>query len=223
MHADGVEITPSVFTPFLSVLSIASMIYGAVVAITQEDIKRMLAYSSIAHAGYMLIGLATLSFSGANAVTFYLIAYTFMNMGAFGIIAIFENKEGKFLSFSDYAGMGSRNPVQAAILSIFLFALAGLPPFAGFFAKYFIFISAIKNGQLWLAIFGIISSIISAYFYLRLIVIMYFQKTEAVGERLPVSNISMVGVLVSLFIFLAMSIFPGTLEGMISGFLGLTF
>ena len=137
------------------------MFFGSIVAIAQTNIKRMLAYSSISHAGYMLIGFAAGNYDGIAGIIFYLTAYTFMNLGAFGIVSIIEGKDEANLSIQSYSGLGSRSPLLAGLLSIFMFSLAGIPPFAGFFGKYYVFISAIESGLTWLAIIGVISSVIS--------------------------------------------------------------
>jgi NADH-quinone oxidoreductase subunit N len=192
----------NLFTGFIAILASASMIYGAFSAIVQENIKRLLAYSSIAHAGYMLIGLSVGSGPAIASVLYYLLAYTFMNLGAFGVIILLESRSGKFLKMNEYADLGSRSPVLAAMLSLFMFALSGLPPFAGFFGKYFVFVQAIYAKQTWLAIIGVLSSVISAYFYLRIIVIMYFGK-QVSGETIEYSQIGMIGVIISaLFVLL---------------------
>ncbi|MCE1188366.1 MAG: NADH-quinone oxidoreductase subunit N [Ignavibacteria bacterium] len=202
------------FMPFLATLSVLSMLYGAIVALSQSDVKRMLAYSSIAHAGYMLIGLSALSYEGVDGVLFYLVAYTLMNLGAFGIISILETQDEKMLKIEDFAGLSSRSPLLAAFLAVFLFALAGLPPFAGFFGKYFVFVSAVENGMTWLAIVGVISSVISVYFYLRIIVLMYFSKGENT-EVVSVPKSALLGVFVVFIMFVIMSAFPQKFEGII--------
>ena len=128
------------------------MLFGSIVAIAQNNIKRMLAYSSIAHAGYMIIGFAAGNYDGIAGIIFYLSAYTFMNLGAFGIVSIIEGKDESNLIIKSYAGLGSRKPLLAALLAIFMFSLAGIPPFAGFFGKYYVFISAIESRLTWLAV-----------------------------------------------------------------------
>jgi NADH-quinone oxidoreductase subunit N len=168
----------------LVLLSAASMIVGNIIAIAQSSIKRMLAYSSIAHAGYILAGLAAANQTGKNGVIFYLISYTFMNLGAFGVLSIFETSDGKHLTFDEYAGLGSSRPYYAALMSVFMLSLAGIPPFAGFFGKYYVFLAAIQANLTWLAILGVLMSVVSVYYYLRLVMVMYF-KPQA-GERQPV-------------------------------------
>ena len=208
----------SLFLPYLSVLSVFSMLFGSIVAIAQTDIKRMLAYSSISHAGYILIGLAAGTPSGVAGVVFYLAVYTFMNLAAFGIISLIEGENDTNLSIDSYAGLGSRKPVIAAMLAIIMFSLAGIPPLAGFFAKYYVFIAAIKSNLTWLAILGIISSVISVYFYLRIVVLMYFRESE--HEIMPTKSFSgMLGVVISVLLVILLGILPGSLLDLINSYL----
>jgi len=208
----------SMFLPYLAVLSIFSMLYGSIVAIAQSNIKRMLAYSSISHAGYILIGLAAGTSTGVAGVVFYLAVYTFMNLAAFGIIALIEGENDANLEINSYSGLGTKSPILAALLAIIMFSLAGLPPLAGFFAKYYVFIAAIKSGLTWLAILGIISSVISVYFYLRIVVLMYFKDAE--GEVVPSKSYSgFLGVAVSVIMVILLGIIPGSLLDLITSFL----
>ena len=205
------------FAPYLAVLAVFSMLFGSIVAIAQDNIKRMLAYSSISHAGYMLIGLASGNSAGLAGVIFYLAVYTFMNLAAFGIISIIEGKDDTNLNINSYAGLGSKFPMLAALLSIVMFSLAGIPPLAGFFAKYYIFIAAIKSGLTWLAILGVLTSLISVYFYLRIVVLMYFKSAdqELVFEK---SRSGMLGVIISVLMIILLGLAPGHLIDLISSF-----
>jgi len=207
------------FTPFLSVLAVVTMLYGSIVAIAQTDLKRMLAYSSIAHAGYMILGLAAANKDGVTGIVFYLAAYTFMNLGAFGIISIVESKNNSQVDLQSYTGLAARYPLLAALLTIFMFALAGIPPFAGFFGKYFVFVSAIEANLTWLAIIGVLSSAISAYFYLRVVVVMYFKSTDSPIEVEP-SYYALLGIFISALLVLVMGIFPNSIIQLISYFVG---
>ena len=205
------------FKPYLSVIAVFSMLFGSIVAIMQTDIKRMLAYSSIAHAGYMLIGLAAGNSDGIAGIIFYLAAYTFMNLAAFGIVSIIEGENEANLNIDSYAGLGSRSPVLAGLLALIMFALSGIPPFAGFFGKYYVFIAAIKADLTWLAIVGIISSVISIYFYLRIVVVMYFKSSDL--QEKPVINFSeMFGVAISVVLVIALGLAPGSLINLITTF-----
>ncbi|WP_018126879.1 NADH-quinone oxidoreductase subunit N [Balneola vulgaris] len=163
----------------LSVVAIITMIFGNIIALVQDNIKRMLAYSSIAHAGYALVGLASGSIEGYSAVSFYLFAYTLMNVGAFGVIAYYERNKG--LDFSDVnnlAGLGFKKPLMGVLLSLFLFSLAGIPPFVGFVGKYYVFAAAINAGMIPLAIIGVLASAASVYYYLRVMVYLYFREAH---------------------------------------------
>ncbi len=206
----------NVFLQILGVISVLSMMYGSIVAIVQSDFKRMLAYSSIAHAGYMIIGLASGNVNGTSGIIFYLTAYTFMNIGAFGIIALLENSEGSFLKIENYRGLASRSPMLAGLMAVFLFALSGLPPFAGFFGKYYIFYAAIQSNQVWLALFGVLSSVISVYFYLRVIVLMYFSEP---ADDAPIGELSQSGLMAigaALVLVIALGVMPGSLIELIN-------
>ncbi len=209
----------NIFTTFLSVLAVITMLYGAIVAISQTDLKRMLAYSSIAHAGYMIIGLASANQNGVTGIVFYLAAYTFMNLGAFGVLSMIESKDNLQVDLQSYTGLAAKYPLLAALLTIFMFALAGIPPFAGFFGKYFVFVAAIEANLTWLAIIGVISSAISAYFYLRVVVVMYFKSTDSPIDVEP-SYYALLGIFISALLVLVMGIFPNSIIQLISFFVG---
>ena len=193
----------------LAIIAAASMILGNIVAISQNNLKRMLAYSSIAHVGYMLIGLAAGNTLGQRGIVYYVTAYTFMNIGAFGVLSVFERQEDKNLTFDDYAGLGFRRPFLAALMSIFMFSLSGIPPFAGFFGKYYIFVSAIQADMTWLAIVGVLTSVVSVYYYLRLVVFMYFREGE-VAFTGNVSKLSIVALTAAAIGVIQLGVFPST-------------
>lgn len=209
----------NVFRPYFAAIATFSMLYGSIVAISQSNLKRMLAYSSIAHAGYMAIGLAAGNNESVAGIMFYLIAYTFMNLGAFGVIAMIEGENDSRLELDDYIGLSQRHPVLATLMALFMFSLSGLPPFAGFFGKYYVFISAIKADMTWLAILGVLSSVISVYFYIRVIVYMYFRDPEPAA--LPVHNNSkgVLAVIISALLVIGFGLFPGTLIDLITSYL----
>ena len=171
----------------IGILALASMFYGNITALSQTNMKRMLAYSSIAHAGYMLLGVAAMSHEGATAVTIYLTVYTFMQMGAFGIVAMLEKETGEGLELSDYAGLGRRRPWTAFVMSIMMLSLTGIPPFGGFFAKYYVFTAAIRSGLTIYAVLGMIATLISIYFYLRVMAVMYFREPEKMEANVIVA------------------------------------
>jgi len=208
----------NLFTPYLAIISLLSMFYGSIVAITQDNFKRMLAYSSISHAGYLIIGLAAGNHDAVAGIIFYLAAYTFMNLGAFGIISVIEGEGETNLKINSYAGLGNKKPLLAGLLAVVMFALAGLPPFAGFFGKYYIFIAAIKAKLTWLAILGVISSAISVYFYLRIIVLMYF-KTSDEELQIQDSRNANIAILLSVILVILLGIFPGSFLDLITKFI----
>jgi NADH-quinone oxidoreductase subunit N len=206
------------FTPYLSAIAVFSMLFGSIVAIMQSDIKRMLAYSSIAHAGYMLIGLASGNIDGVAGIIFYLAAYSFMNLAAFGIVSILEGEEETNLDIDSYAGLGTRSPFIAGLFALTMFALAGIPPFAGFFGKYYVFIAAIKSDLTWLAMVGILSSVISVYFYLRLVVIMYFKSSET-EDKISYTASEIIAVVIAVFFVIILGLAPGSFIDLVTRFL----
>jgi NADH-quinone oxidoreductase subunit N len=165
------------------VLAIATMTLGNVVALVQRNVKRMLAYSSIAHAGYILVGMAALAIDNtraASSVMFYLLVYTFMTLGAFALVSAIENRsDSRGLEMEDMSGLGLRRPLLGFAMAVFMFAMAGIPPTAGFFAKYYVFSAAIERGLVTLAVIAVLNSALSLYYYLRVVVYMYFRKAKA--------------------------------------------
>jgi len=194
---------------YFAVIATLSMLYGSIVALSQNNLKRMLAYSSISHAGYMAIGLAAGNKAALAGIMFYLAAYTFMNLGAFGIISIIEGEEDKQTDLNSYAGLAKRFPFLAGMMALIMFALAGIPPMAGFFGKYYVFISAIQSNMTWLALVGILSSVISVYFYLRVVVYMYFKEP---GEEISVKSdySAYAAVIFAGILILSLGLFPDT-------------
>ncbi|WKZ46411.1 MAG: NADH-quinone oxidoreductase subunit N [Anaerolineales bacterium] len=169
-------------------LSALTMIVGNFVAISQTDIKRLLAYSSIAHAGYILMafvpyGNETVRDVSIAAGLFYLVAYVFTNFGAWGIVIALEKAEGKGLAIADYAGLSKRHPALAAAMAVFMLSLIGFPPTIGLVGKFYLFRSVIEGGFVWLAVIGVLTSLISAFYYLRVIVVMYMRDGEPTAER----------------------------------------
>lgn len=155
-------------------LSIASMVLGAVAAIGQSNIKRLMAYSSIGHMGFALVGLAAGTPEGVQGVLIYMAIYVAMNFGVFGCILAMRDKQGMLENINDLAGLGRTNPMMALALALLMFSLAGIPPLAGFFAKFYVFLAAINAGLYTLAVIGVLASVIGAFYYLRIIKIMYF-------------------------------------------------
>lgn len=166
--------------PVLAVLSALSMIVGNVIAIAQTDIKRMLAYSSIAQAGYILMAFVPFANESVRLVSvaaglFYLVAYTITSFGSWGVVIALEKAEGKGLSIADYAGLGKKYPLLAAAMAVFMLSLTGLPPTLGLIGKIYLFRAVMEGGFYWLALVGVVTSLISAYYYLRVIVTMYMK------------------------------------------------
>jgi len=157
-------------------LSIASMVVGAVFAIVQTNIKRLMAYSSIGHVGYALMGLAAASPDGVKAVLIYLAIYLAMNVGAFALIIAMRRKDGATESIADLSGLSRTRPAMALAIAIFMFSLAGIPPLAGFFGKFYVFIAAIDADLTFLAVIGALASAVSAFYYLRIVKVMYFDE-----------------------------------------------
>ncbi len=159
----------------LWVLAVLTMTVGNITALRQDNIKRMLAYSSIAHAGYALVGFAAGNGTGTAGILFYMLSYTFMNIGAFAIIILVAKKGETNGNVQDFAGFGFKHPVLAAAMTIFLFSLAGVPATAGFIGKFYLFSGAVQQGYIWLAIIGVLNSAASVYYYLRVTVYMYMK------------------------------------------------
>jgi NADH-quinone oxidoreductase subunit N len=164
--------------PVVAILSALTMIVGNVVALSQTNLKRMLAYSSIAHAGYMLMGVAAGNQAGLSAVMFYLLSYTFTNIGAFAVLTALARREGEDQTFPQYAGLMRKHPWLTAAMALFMLSLTGIPPTGGFFGKYYLFLAAVEGNLGWLAILGVLTSVISAFFYLRVIVDMTMREPE---------------------------------------------
>jgi len=188
-----------------------TMIWGNLAALTQSNVKRMLAYSSIAHSGYVLIGVLAASEDGLWAVLFYLFAYSFITIGIFGTVILLERKEYAGETYSDYAGLAQRSPFLAAMMLVFMLALTGLPPTGGFFGKIYLFAAAVESGWLWVAVVGVVTSAISLFYYIGIVVQMYFKDSEegtpsALHAPGLVSAIAVCAVITGL-----LGIFPGPL------------
>ena len=162
--------------PFVWSSALLTMIIGNFAALTQSNIKRMLAYSSIAHAGYIMVAIAAHNQIGIAAVMFYLAAYAFMNIGAFAVVTHFSRQGEKYVNIDDLAGLAWKQPVTAALFAIFLLSLIGVPLTGGFFGKFYIFKAALDANLVWLAVLGLLNSAVAAYYYLRILVVMYMQE-----------------------------------------------
>jgi NADH-quinone oxidoreductase subunit N len=176
----------------------------------QSNIKRLLAYSSIANAGYILVALAARSQVGTAAAMFYLAAYALMNLGAFAVVSHLSGKGERFLSVDDFAGLGVRQPGTAALLTIFLLSLIGVPLTGGFFGKFYIFKAALDSHLVWLTVLGLLNSAVAAYYYLRILVVMYMHEPSAATAELePLSPGLSAALVIPAVGTLLLGIFPG--------------
>lgn len=189
-------------------LAVITMTLGNVAALVQTNFKRTLAYSSISHSGYILVGLITAgisqnsAYSGAS-ILFYLLTYSVMTMGAFAVLSMLEKSESHFLTNEDFSGFAKNQPVLAFCLTLFLLSLAGIPPLLGFFGKLYLFSAAVSEGLMWLALWGVINSVISVFYYLRPIVMMYMKDGDADIADRPQQATTVLVVLAAIFILLA--------------------
>lgn len=198
--------------PLIWISALLSMTIGNFAALTQSDVKRMLAYSSIAHAGYVLVALTARSEDGVAAAMFYLAAYVLMNIGAFAVISHLAGKGEKYLRIEDLAGLSFKQPLTAAALTIFLLSLIGVPLTGGFFGKFYIFKAALGSKLVWLAVLGMLNSAVAAYYYLRLLVVMYMREPgEAVSQMEPLPMSLKIALLAPAVGVLALGIFPSAL------------
>jgi NADH-quinone oxidoreductase subunit N len=190
-----------------------SMILGNVSALVQNKAKRLLAYSSIAHAGYLLVAFAAAPDLGISAAMFYTAAYAAMNLGAFAVVSHFANAGERYVTLEDYEGLGRSSPLLAATLTIFLLSLIGIPMTGGFFAKFYVFSAAVKANLIWLTIIGVLNSGVGAYYYLRIIVMMYMRESRKEVPVTPVPFALRLAVTVCLIATIYLGIFPnGTLQ-----------
>jgi NADH-quinone oxidoreductase subunit N len=204
----------------LAILAVLTMTLGNLAALRQTSLKRMLAYSSIAHAGYILVGLAPGTSAGADAALFYLFTYAFMNIGAFAIVVALEKAQANDALQNRAAGIADGWPLLALAMAIFMFSLSGIPPLAGFFGKFFVFKAAVDGGWTWLAVIGMLNSAISLYYYLRVTVAMYFETSnEETAERRE-NAVLRVGVVVAAIFTILIGIYPGLWVGIFQAGLG---
>ncbi len=188
-------------------LSAVTMFTGNIIAVMQKNVKRMLAYSSIAHAGYVVVGLVSGTAFGMSSAVFYLLSYTFTITGSFAIITYLEKNDGTGSELSDFSGLAKEHPILSIIMAVFMLSLAGIPPTAGFMAKFYVFSAAIKSGYIGLAIFGILTSVVSLYYYLRIVYAMYFEESEGRAvTRVPAGITA--GVFIALWGVIQLGILP---------------
>ena len=193
--------------PMLSAIAAVTMIVGTVVGVVQTNIKRMLAYSSIAHAGYLLLGIISANRDGKASLLFYLLAYAVTNIGALGIVALLGTPQEQHDELRDFAGLWRSRPALAGLMTIFLLSLGGIPPTAGFIGKWYIFSAAVQEGHYWLAIIGVLTSVVSVFFYLRIVVMMYMTEgTEIPRPRVPAA--AMAGLALAVVAVFYLGILP---------------
>ena len=197
------------WAPLVAWLAAATMILGTVVGVAQSNLKRMLAYSSIAHGGYLLVGLVAANSVGKAAILFYLLAYSVTNLAAFGVIALLGARDRDNDELRDYAGLWHTRPALAALMTVCLLSLGGLPPTAGFIGKWYIFSAAVSAGYYWLAIIGVLTSVVSVFFYLRVVVMMYMADREA-GLPAPaaIPGVGMAALMVAIIAIVYLGVLP---------------
>ncbi len=196
--------------PLLSAIAGLTMIVGTIVGVAQNSVKRMLAYSSIAHAGYLLVGLAAANTAGKASILFYLAAYGLTNLGAFGVLAALSTPDRPHDDVRDFAGLAQERPGLAALLTVFLLSLGGFPPTVGFVAKWYVFGAAVQADLISLAVLGVLTSVISVFFYLRIVVQMYMSD-ETAPSRPAVPRVAMAGMLIALIAVFYLGVLPGRL------------
>jgi NADH-quinone oxidoreductase subunit N len=202
------------WVPVLWAVAIVTMILGTVVGVAQTNLKRMLAYSSIAHAGYLLVGLVAANEVGKAAVLFYLLVYALSNLGAFGVIAVLSTADRPHDELRDFTGLWYTRPGLAALMAVFLLSLGGLPPTAGFVGKWYIFSAAVRSGHFDLAIVGMLSSVVSVFFYLRVVVMMYMAEPTEAEARPSVGAVPFLALVASTIALFYLGILPTRLIGL---------
>jgi NADH-quinone oxidoreductase subunit N len=202
------------WAPIFWGMAVLTMTLGNVVAIAQQNIKRMLAYSSIAHAGYLLIALVATGPAGLTSLLYYLLAYAFMNLGAFAVVVALEQREDRYLLLDDYSGLGFRYPLLGVAMALFMFSLSGLPPTAGFMAKFYVFGAAVEQGYIALTVIGVLNSLISIYYYLRPIVLMYMMEAKADVPALQLNPFLVTALVLTILGTIQLGLFPSRLLGL---------
>ena len=196
------------WTQLLTWIAMLTMVVGTVVGVAQTNVKRMLAYSSIAHAGYLLAGIIAASAIGKSAVLFYLASYAVANVGAFGVIAFIATRERNTGELTDFTGLWYAKPMLAVLMAVFLLSLGGFPPMAGFIAKWYIFSAAVNEGFYTLAIVGVLTSVVSVFFYLRIVVMMFMSSNKAELEVPPFGIVGTLGLALAAIATFYLGILP---------------
>jgi NADH-quinone oxidoreductase subunit N len=225
-HLSGLYVMRSFWLPVLVFVSIATMTGANFAALTQTNTKRLLAYSSIAHVGYMLLGLVAgtateVNADGIKGILIYLLVYTFMNLGAFGVITSLRHRNVIGDELDDLNGLYSRAPIEAVLMLVFMLSLAGIPPLAGFWGKYFIFLSLVYTGHYVLAALGVLYSVFGLYYYLKIANAMFMRQPEKGEEKLPVSYAMRAALGLTGFATLFIGILPNQFIQMVNWALGI--
>jgi NADH-quinone oxidoreductase subunit N len=198
----------------LPVLAVLTMTVGNLMALVQDNVKRMLAYSSIAHAGYLLVALTAGNGAGQSAILYYLVVYTLMNMGAFGVVSYFgRGSREERLTFDSYRGLGFRYPLASLAMAVFLFSLAGIPPTGGFLGKFYLFAAAVKAGHILLVVIAVLNSVVSVFFYTRLVVNLYMREAEEPLEAAKPHFALVTALVMAMLGVLWMGLAPNALMG----------
>jgi len=196
------------WSSILWVVAVATMTLGNITALVQDDVKRMLAYSSIAHAGYILIAFVIGDQFSSAGILFYCLVYTFMNIGAFTVVIVLGHKDQENTGIESYAGLAGRHPLLALAMTVFLLSLAGMPPLAGFMGKFYVLSAAVKAKYYWLAVIGVLNSVVAAYYYLQVVMAMYFREASGELRRPDFSPVYTIVMAVSVWALFHMGIFP---------------
>jgi NADH-quinone oxidoreductase subunit N len=199
-------------------VAIVSMFVGAVLGLTQTDVKRMIAYSSVAHAGFLLIGVIALTSKGLSGTLFYLLAYGFTTLAAFGVVTLVRTADGEASHLSSWAGLAKRSPLLAGVFTFLLLALAGIPLTSGFVGKFVVFSAALNDGMAPLVVVALIASAVAAFFYLRVIVLMYFSEPSAEGPTVSVPGpFTAAAITLGVLVTLVLGVWPAVVLGWASG------
>ena len=201
----------AVLTITFWILAVLTMTVGNFLALLQTNVKRLLAYSSIAHAGYVMIALVVGGSQAVSAAVFYLLAYALFNLGAFAVIILLETRSGCHSEMSELTGLAKAQPYLAALLALFMFALSGFPPTVGFFAKFYLFSAAVKSGFYWLTVIAVVNSFLSVYYYLRVVKVAYLDEAETVFVRPGYSTGMVLALLVTAVGTLGLGLWPGSI------------
>jgi len=201
------------WAPIMAAIAGITMVLGTIVGVAQSNVKRMLAYSSIAHAGFLLMGLVAANEAGKASILFYLAAYAVTNLGAFGVLAALSSNDRPHDEVRDFAGLWHERPGLAGLLTVFLLSLGGFPPTIGFIAKWYIVNAAVERGLIALAVLGVLTSVVSVFFYLRIVVMMYMTDDKAPGHRPAAPAIAAVGLVLALVAVFYLGVMPGQLLG----------